>query len=101
MTLSRRSIFRFAVAVLTAAAIAAPVLAQDLHPSRRKSPLGSANVHLDDAYALVVYGRLFKAPLRTPKLELVGAPARTSRLLQATAARALGRTVPRAHRCGR
>lgn len=60
MTLSRRSIFRFTVAALTAAAVVAPVLAQDLHPSRRKSPLGSANVHLDDAYALVVYGRPYK-----------------------------------------
>ncbi len=60
------------------------------HPS----PLGTY------ATALVVYGRLFRAPLRTPKLELVGAPARTSRLLQATAARALGRTVPKAQRCG-
>jgi hypothetical protein len=61
------------------------------HPS----PLGTY------AAALVVYGRLFRAPLRTPKLELVGAPARTSRLLQAAAARALGRTVPKTHRCGR
>jgi hypothetical protein len=61
------------------------------HPS----PLGTY------AAALVVYGRLFRAPLRTPKLELVGVPARTSRLLQATSARALGRYVPPAHRCGR
>jgi hypothetical protein len=60
------------------------------HPS----PLGTY------AAALVVYGRLFRAPLRSPSLELVGVPARTSRLLQATAARALGRTVPKARRCG-
>jgi hypothetical protein len=31
---------------------------------------------------------------------VVGVPARTSRLLQATAARALGRRVPAARRCG-
>jgi hypothetical protein len=60
------------------------------HPS----PLGTY------AAALVVYGRLFRAPLRTPKLELVGVPARTSRLLQAAAARALGQRVPAARRCG-
>jgi len=53
------------------------------------------------AAALVVYGRLFRAPLRTPALELVGLPARTSRLLQASAAKALGRRVPPARRCGR
>jgi hypothetical protein len=61
------------------------------HPS----PLGTY------AAALVVYGRLFRAPLRTPKLALVGVPARTSGLVQASAARALGRYVPKARRCGR
>ncbi len=60
------------------------------HPS----PLGTY------AAALVVYGRLFRAPLRTTKLELVGVPARRSRLLQTTAAQALGRDVPNARRCG-
>jgi lysophospholipase L1-like esterase len=53
------------------------------------------------AAALVIYGRLFRAPLQTRQLELVGLPSRTSRLLQATAARALGRHVPPARRCGR
>jgi len=53
------------------------------------------------AAALVVYGRLFRAPLRTPALELVGLPARTSRLLQASAATALERKVVAARRCGR
>jgi hypothetical protein len=61
------------------------------HPS----PLGTY------AAALVVYGRLFTAPLRTPELELVGIRARTSRLLQCAAATALGRRVPHGHRCGR
>jgi hypothetical protein len=60
------------------------------HPS----PLGTY------AAALVVYGRLFRAPLRTPALGLVGVPARTSRLLQASAARALGRRLPPRKRCG-
>jgi hypothetical protein len=60
------------------------------HPS----PLGTY------AAALVVYGRLYRAPLRTAALELVGVPARTSRLVQAAAAKALGRRLPARHRCG-
>ena len=60
------------------------------HPS----PLGTY------AAALVVYGRLFRVPLRTRALELVGAPARTSRLLQGAAATALGRRVPASRLCG-
>jgi hypothetical protein len=50
--------------------------------------------------ALVVYGRLFKAPL-------LGAPAppgfsrRVARTVQASAAAALGRRLPRARQCGR
>ena len=50
--------------------------------------------------ALVVYGRLFRAPL-------LGAPApsgvsrQVARTVQASAAVALGRQVPRARRCGR
>jgi hypothetical protein len=59
----------------------------DFHPS----PTGTY------AAALVVYGRLFRAPLRVPELRRSGAP---SRLLQATAARALGRTLPPRERCG-
>jgi hypothetical protein len=60
------------------------------HPS----PLGTY------AAALVVYGRLFGAPLRTPTLDLRGVPTRTSRLVQASAARALGRRLPRGRGCG-
>jgi hypothetical protein len=61
------------------------------HPSR----LGTYTA------ALVVYGRLFRAPLRVPALNLAGVPARTSRLVQASAARALGRRLPPRERCGR
>ena len=49
--------------------------------------------------ALVVYGRLFKAPLLTPSLRR-GLKPRTARLLQAAAATALGRRVPVSRRCG-
>lgn len=63
----------------------------DFHPS----PTGTY------AAALVVYGRLFRAPLRTRAMERSGVPGRTSRLLQAAAARALGRRLPPRERCGR
>jgi hypothetical protein len=52
------------------------------------------------AAALVVYGRLFRAPLRSRELDRSGSPPRTSRLLQAAAARALGRRLPPRQRCG-
>ena len=34
--------------------------AQDLHPSRRPSPMGTARITLDDTYIRVVYGRPYK-----------------------------------------
>lgn len=34
--------------------------AQDLHPSRRPSPMGTARITLDDTYVRVVYGRPYK-----------------------------------------
>jgi len=46
-----------------AAALLAPAIApaQDLHPSRRPSPMGMARIMLDgDAYVRVVYGRPYK-----------------------------------------
>jgi len=48
--------------VLTAALLAgeAAVLAQDLHPSRRPSPMGMARINLGDAYLRVVYSRPYK-----------------------------------------
>lgn len=52
---------RFFVAVL-AAALAAPLVtvAQDLHPSRRPSPLGWARIMLGDVYVSVIYGRPYQ-----------------------------------------
>jgi lysophospholipase L1-like esterase len=58
----------------------------DFHPS----PAGTY------AAALVVYGRLFGAPLRLGEL----GRGRYARLLQAAAARALGRKLPPRQRCG-
>ena len=61
MTRSRRTLL--AVAALAAAVSAlAPsfVAAQDLHPSRRKSPLGSSRITLGDTYVRVVYGQPYK-----------------------------------------
>jgi lysophospholipase L1-like esterase len=58
----------------------------DFHPS----PTGTY------AAALVVYGRLFRAPLRVAEL----GRGRYARLLQAAAARALGRNLPPRQRCG-
>ena len=52
------------------------------------------------AAALVVYGRLFRAPLLRKPLE-GGFKPRTARLLQASAATSLGRRVPAARRCGK
>jgi hypothetical protein len=70
---------------------AVPLYGRDgFHPSRQGTHLA----------ALVVYGRLFKAPLLVPSLRLSGVSARTARLLQASAAQALGRRIPAARRCG-
>lgn len=47
---------------LVAAALVAPAVAsaQDLHPSRRPSPMGMARISLGDAYVRVVYNRPYK-----------------------------------------
>jgi hypothetical protein len=50
--------------------------------------------------ALVVYGRLFRAPLLSPSLRPAGVPRRISRVLQWAAATALGRRLAAARRCG-
>lgn len=56
-----KSIARGAVALTAALAAAAvlpqPAAAQDLHPSRRPSPMGMARTHVGDAYVRVVYSR--------------------------------------------
>jgi len=54
-------IHRLATAALVAAfALSATATAQDLHPSRRPSPMGMARISLDDAYLRVVYSRPYK-----------------------------------------
>lgn len=57
MTFQRRTL----VATI-AAAFFIPILtgAQDLHPSRRPSPLGMTRITLGDTYVRVVYGRPYK-----------------------------------------
>ena len=57
MTLQRRI-----VVAMAAVALAVPfaVIAQDLHPSRRPSPLGMARITLGDTYVRVIYGRPYK-----------------------------------------
>ncbi len=53
---------RTALVALVASASLAPLAlsAQDLHPSRRPSPMGMARITLDDAYVRVVYSRPYK-----------------------------------------
>lgn len=57
MTFQRRI-----VVAATAAALAAPIVlaAQDLHPSRRPSPLGMSRITLGDTYVRVIYSRPYK-----------------------------------------
>lgn len=55
----RRSFFVSSLVVAALAAVVLPeiVAAQDLHPSRRPSPMGMARTLVDDAYVRVVYSR--------------------------------------------
>jgi hypothetical protein len=46
--------------LLLAGTFAETLQAQDLHPSRRPSPLGVAQAHLGDTYVKIVYGRPYK-----------------------------------------
>jgi hypothetical protein len=46
-----------ALAWLAGLAFAAPAAAQDLHPSRRPSPIGIAKTHIGETYVKVTYGR--------------------------------------------
>ena len=57
MTCNRRII-----AAALAAAFVAPLvtIAQDLHPSRRPSPLGWSRITIGDTYVSVIYGRPYK-----------------------------------------
>jgi hypothetical protein len=52
---------RIVVAALVAALVAPlAVSGQDLHPSRRPSPLGMARTTLGDAYVRIIYGQPYK-----------------------------------------
>ena len=52
---------RIAAAAFSATlAVSALAAAQDLHPSRRPSPMGMARISLGDAYLRVVYSRPYK-----------------------------------------
>ncbi len=56
---SIRLAHRFALAAALAL-VAAPAVPQDLHPSRRPSPMGMARITIDDTYLRVVYSRPYK-----------------------------------------
>jgi hypothetical protein len=58
MRIAQRSLVVFALVLAVAAS--AVVVGQDLHPSRRPSPMGMARTMLGDAYVRVVYGRPYK-----------------------------------------
>lgn len=45
------------LAILTVTVSVGPATAQDLHPSRRLSPIGIARTHIGDTYVKVTYGR--------------------------------------------
>ena len=53
---------RLALATLLVAAVTAPLAltAQDLHPSRRPSPVGLSRISMGDTYVFVVYGQPYK-----------------------------------------
>ncbi len=54
--------FRNLLVLAAAAAVLVPAIAaaQDLHPSRRKSPLGMSRTMVGDAYVKVTYGQPYK-----------------------------------------
>ena len=57
--MSPTSFLRFSAAIAAAVLLLAssPVQAQDLHPSRRPSPIGIASTFIDGTYVKVTYGR--------------------------------------------
>lgn len=62
MTVKRtleRTILAVAV-LLMSGSVAGELVAQDLHPSRRPSPMGLARTHVGDAYVHVVYSRPYQ-----------------------------------------
>jgi hypothetical protein len=85
---------RIAVAALVAA-LAAPIVitAQDLHPSRRPSPMGMARVTLGDAYVRVVYSRPYKRE-RSGSARTFSAPRRAARSCRTASVGARAQTRP-------
>ncbi len=51
---------RLTIAAAALALFAAPAAPQDLHPSRRPSPMGTARITVGDVYVRVVYSRPYK-----------------------------------------
>lgn len=60
MRFMHRTFFLSAVAGLLLALVAPVAEAQDLHSSRRPSPMGMARITLGDAYVFVVYSRPYE-----------------------------------------
>lgn len=58
--MTRSSFVLTAVAAAAALLLPAAASGQDLHPSRRPSPMGMARITLGDAYVRVVYSRPYK-----------------------------------------
>lgn len=58
--MSLRTAARTLALATVAAALVAPVAAQDLHPSRRPSPMGMARTFVGDAYVKVVGSRPYE-----------------------------------------
>lgn len=54
---SKTTVFGPILLALAGLAAAEPLHAQDLHPSRRPSPIGIANTFVGEAYVKVTYGR--------------------------------------------
>ncbi|MEZ5313208.1 MAG: DUF2911 domain-containing protein [Thermoanaerobaculia bacterium] len=54
---SRLVVLSAAIVALCASTVS---VAQDLHPSRRPSPLGSASTHIGDAYVRIVFSQPYK-----------------------------------------
>jgi hypothetical protein len=74
---SRAGFFSIFAGLAFAAAIdAAPAAGQDLHPSRRPSPIGIAKTHVGDTYVKVTYGRPYMRGRR-----IFGAAGDTAQIL--------------------
>lgn len=56
----KRTVLGIAIAVGALVLAEGAALAQDLHPSRRPSPMGMARITLDDTYVRVVYSRPYQ-----------------------------------------